>query len=788
MATAIQPTVDLDLLARIEDRVLWLSTWIIHYANYIRSNPDAMKLGGHEASSASMVTLMTALYFRELCPGDLVAVKPHASPVFHAIQYLLGNLSEETFRKYRSFHGLQAYPSRTKDPDAVDFTTGSVGLGAVTPGFAALVRQFVENHFGPRDPDRFIALTGDAELDEGNVWEAVTEDGLRRVGRLWWIIDLNRQSLDRVVPSGKAQRIEQMFRVHDWHVIELKYGKKLETCFARSNGWKLRRRIDLMSNDEYQALLRIEDGEIIRRKIAAGDPELAEVIADCPAGEVCDLIANLGGHDLEKILDGFAEANQVQDRPVVIVAYTVKGWGLPLAGDPLNHSKLLTPGQMEFLRERLGVSPGSEFARFDAQTAEGRFIHRRREALVRRPAPASEPSPVPDSLGQTYRGDISTQQALGAMLVSLSRVPEVARRMVTTSPDVAISTNLGGWIQKLGVYSSAEEPDYFRENDIALLLNWERGPKGHHIELGISENNFFLLLNMLGLGREFSGETLLPLGTIYDSFISRGLDALTYSAYNESKFIFAGTPSGVSLSPEGGLHQSFLTPSVGIEMPNLVYYEPCFAQELEWILLAALRQLLDRKRGQIVYLRLSTVPVDQSLFPGSALREQVLRGGYRLLDWRGEDGYDPARNVVNLFACGVITPVAVEAARGLRQEGLFANVINVTSPDLLYRGWVQATRIQAAAPAAHTTCHLGKLIPAAERRAPIVSVLDGHSHSLAFLGSVFGARAAALGVDEFGQTGSRRELYDHYGIGADAICRAAKKLLSRDLDCDTLIR
>ena len=781
---------ELDILQNIQDRVLWLSTYMIHYANSIRENPDGVKVGGHQASSASLVSLMTALYFRVLAAGDRVSVKPHASPIFHAIQFLLGKLPAEKLKQFRSFKGLQSYPSRTKDVDEVDFSTGSVGLGAVTPNFAALTQAYVKDHFQHDVQGRFIALVGDAELDEGNVWEALGEETLQQVGRVLWIVDLNRQSLDRIVPSGKAQKIKEMFRVNGWHVLELKYGSRLEEVFARPGGEKLRERIDLMTNDEYQSLLRLTDGEKILEKLAhpygIADTELVRLLKDCPAGEIRSLIADLGGHDLPKILTTLEEADRILHCPVVILAYTIKGWGLPIAGDPLNHSKQLTQEQVTELQRQFRIPLGEEFAGFPEDSPEGLYIKSRLGLLAGQsklpPAADSKESiSIPQSLGSQYKGQISTQQALGTLLTGLSRKPEVAARIVTTSPDVAISTNLGGWINKMGVYCQQESTNFFRENSISLMLNWEQSPRGHHLELGISENDLFLLLNMLGLSKEFTGETLLPVGTIYDPFISRGLDSLIYAAYCESKFIFAGTPSGITLSPEGGAHQSVITPSIGMELPNLVYYEPTFAQELEWIFLAGLKNLTDRKNGQIVYLRLSTRAILQELFPSTqeesqakTLRENVLKGGYRIVDYQSDPSYEPTSNVVNVFASGVVVPDAIEASQLLRNEGIFANVVVVTSPDLLYRGWQQASKLKMKNPASRFSFHLERLVPPAERQVPVVTVMDGHSHALSFIGSVFGTKTIPLGVNEFGQTGSRDELYDHYDIGKKAIIEAVR--------------
>ena len=765
---------DFELLHRMEQRVLWLSTYLIHYANHVRPNPDAVKVGGHQASCASVVSLLTAYYFAAAESGDLIAIKPHASPVYHAIQYLLGNLSIEKLLAYRRFGGLQAYPSRLKDPDGVDFSTGSVGFGAVMPHFMSLVRHYVGDHFGYSPVHRFLALMGDAELDEGNIWEALGEDSLQRLGRVLWMIDLNRQSLDRVTPSGRAQKIGGLLRSFGCHVIELKYGSRLETLFAQPGGDRLRARIDDMSNDEYQSLLRLDDPSTLAVQLTGGDPTLTRLIADVTPAQLRSLIADLGGHDLRRLLDAFRQANTITDRPVVLLAYTVKGWGLPIAGDPANHARLLTTEQVDHLREEFQIAAGDEFARFAADSPEDGLCAEARRKLARPSRPAAPAGfSVPDAVQVPHPAAVSTQQAFGAILSALAQVPDVRRRMVTTSPDVAVSTNLGGWIQKTGVYSIESRKDYFGESHIPVGVKWKQGPSGQHIELGISENNLFLLLGALGVSRDLFGEPLVPIGTLYDTFISRGLDALHYAIYNGAKFVLVGTPSGISLSPEGGLHQSLLPPSFGIESPRLTYFEPCFARELEWILLDGMSRILNDPSAESVFLRLSTVPQPQDLFPApsAALREAVLAGGYRILDHRAEPGYQPGTNVVNLFTCGVMVPLAIAASRDLAGDELYVNVINVTSSDLLHRGWVASGRARMSGQA--RPHHLEQLIPPAERHCPVVTVMDGHPHALSFLGSVFGAPTIPLGVDEYGQSGSRQELYDHYRIGLRSMIEAA---------------
>lgn len=776
---------DLEVLQEIEKRLLWLSTLIVHHANNVRPNPEKTKVGGHQASSASVATIMTALYFHFLKSGDRVSIKPHASPVLHAAQYLLGRLDKSYLTTLREFGGLQAYPSRTKDPDPVDFSTGSVGLGAVAPVYASLADAFAKLHYGGTTANRFISLIGDAELDEGNVWETVAEEAVSGLNNVIWIIDLNRQSLDRVIPGVRAGRLKALFAGAGWRVFEAKYGIRLQAAMSGEKGAALRARIDEMSNEEYQVLIRLKDANDLRRRLSdVVDSAQRKAILASVAGysddELPTLIANLGGHDLPCLVDVLNEADAVTDAPAVIFAYTVKGWGLPFAGDPQNHSQLLTQAQIDTLRTQFGVPENGDWSRFDPDSAAGKWCAERSEGLrdEQPRAPLVDPAVIPDSLDVRHPKETSTQEALGRTLGRIADFPEVRDRVVTMSPDVATSTHLSGWINKVGVFAQELAHDF--EDGQQRMLKWQPAPAGKHIELGISEMNLFMALGQFGLSYELTGQQLIPVGTVYDPFVCRGLDALIYSLYNGGKFIFAGTPAGVSLSPEGGAHQSTVTVSLGMELPGLTLWEPAFAREVEWILLEGMRQCSDRKNGQSTYLRLSTKPMDQTVMAEplarlgeDELRRQVLAGGYRLIDRNIVSPDLPLDSVVNMFVGGIMMPEALQAAELLQAEGVAVNVINVTSPDLLYAALRNARRAQLKnANAPLDLGHLGALIPANERKAPIVTVMDGASHALSFLGSVFGTPVVPLGVDEFGQSGTRAAVYEKVGIDAAQIFNA----------------
>jgi pyruvate dehydrogenase E1 component len=367
---------DLDLLDEIQRRVLWLAVRMVDSANRERDTGDGVKVGGHMASSASLVSVMTTLWMAHLDAEDRVAVKPHASPVLHALNYLLGDLDRSYLTRLREFGGLQAYPSRTKDPDRVDFSTGSVGLGPAATLFAAATRRYVDDHFGPRPHTRFISLLGDAELDEGNIWEAIADPATAGLGTVMWVVDVNRQSLDRVVPGIRIAQWRSQFEAAGWHVVELKYGRRLRALMDRTGGEALRAWIDAMPNEHYQSMFGMAPPDVRARFLQGAPPQVEALTAELADADLAELVCDLGGHDLADLLGAYADCDAVTDRPSVVFAYTIKGWGLPLAGNPRNHSMLLTAEQIDAFRSTVGLSASAEWDRGswqpgDASTSPG---------------------------------------------------------------------------------------------------------------------------------------------------------------------------------------------------------------------------------------------------------------------------------------------------------------------------------------------------------------------------------------------------------------------------------
>ncbi len=807
-------------MRELERKVLWLSSWTIHNANHLRESRDGIKVGGHQASSASVAAIMTALYFRILRPWDRVAVKPHASPIFHAIQYLLGHQTRDNLERFRALGGAQSYPSRTKDTDDVDFSTGSVGLGAAMSSFAALVQDYL--HFKSMLPadlpmGRMISIVGDAELDEGNIYEALLEGWKHDIRNVWWVIDYNRQSLDSVASDMMYGRFDEMFEAMGWRVVTAKYGKLLQRAFARPGGEALRRWIDDCPNSLYSALcykgetgVHAAPGSNVaphagergwREHLTAdlGDePGIVALLDEHDEPGLHRLMTNLAGNDIESMIETFESIDD--DKPTCFIAYTIKGFGLPFAGHKDNHSGLMNPEQMQSFQRSMKVSEGAEWEPF-----AGLQIPREEIEAFLADVPFAQKYPrryqapklaVPPDIAPPAGERQSTQEAFGRILNDLARGDSaLAKRIVTTSPDVTVSTGLGAWVNRRGIFDRRDRRDVFRDEKVVSAQIWEMSRQGQHIELSIAENNLFLLLAALGLSDQLFGARLLPIGTLYDPFISRGLDALNYACYQGARFLLVATPSGITLAPEGGAHQSIAAPLIGMSQDGLAAFEPAYADELAAIMAWSFDYMqrsgpnegesgggdnawLRDQEGGSVYLRLSTRPLGQPRRAMSeALRADIIAGGY----WLREPA--PGAELAIVYT-GAVAPGALAAFEAILEDMPGAGLLAVTSADRLHAGWSANGKIRREAgprPSTQQSAQIERLLSLLAPDAGLVTVIDGHPGTLAWLGAVAGHRVHALGVEHFGQTGDIIDLHRVYGIDDEAILSAAAALSLRRL-------
>ena len=765
-------------LEALDTRLRWLSSWTVHHANHIREKRDGLKVGGHQASCASMTAIMAAIYFHALRPQDKVAVKPHAGPVLQAIHYMLGNQSLDQLQRFRALGGAQSYPSRTKDTIPVDFSTGSVGLGVAITAFSSLVQDYLiaRGQMAEVDAGRMIALMGDAELDEGNIYECLIEGYKHDIRNCWWVVDYNRQSLDSTTADRMFRRFDDIFETCGWRVITLKHGKLQLAAFARPGGKSIEEWIDNCPNAEF-AVLTYQGGAAWRERLLAdigARPNVKKLLDSFDDEGLAALMTNLGGHCVESLVDAFDSA--ADERPTLFIAYTVKGYGLPLAGHKDNHSGMMNPTQIGQLRTSMGIAEGMEWEPFgglgDNQAANLKAFIGRSALAGKAPEALAPAIPVPARL-PVPRGDAqSTQAAFGNVLLDLAKSTEaLADHIVTTAPDVTQTTNLGAFVNQRGLFRRAEMADVFRAANIPSAQRWAGHAAGQHIELGIAENNFFLALTSLGLAAPHFGTRLIPVGTVYDPFIARGLDALNYGCYSDARFLLVGTPSGLTLGPEGGAHQSINTPLIGMGQPGLAYFEPAWADEVALMMRWAFEHM-QRPEGSSVYLRLSTRVIPQIERANADWEADALKGAYWL---RKPDGNAEAA----IAFTGAIAPEVLDAWQQLTEDIPGLGLLNVTSPDLLHRDWSarRAARwTSSKAAPSHVETLLSQLAPGTG----LVTVIDGSPGALSWLGGVKGMRVSPLGVDRFGQTGDLPDLYRTYRLDAEAIVDAAAELFLGD--------
>ena len=770
IATAIRNDADsIAMIEQLDDRLRWLSAWTIHHANHLRPSRDGIKVGGHQASCASMSTIMASLYFAALGPNDRVAVKPHAGPLLHAIHYLLGSQNREQLMAFRALHGAQSYPSRTKDAIPVDFSTGSVGLGVAVTAFASLVQDYLVAHGGLAlaDTGRMIALMGDAELDEGNIYECLIEGYKHDIRNCWWIVDYNRQSLDHTTADRMFRRFDDIFETCGWRVITVKHGRRQKAAFAEPGGAALEAWIDNCPNVEFAALT-YQGGAAWRARLTAdigSKRGLAALLARRDDDELARLMTDLGGHCVASLLAAYAEA-AASDRPALIIAYTVKGKGLPLAGHKDNHAGQMNAPQMATLRDTLGIAEGDEWEPWagigdNQRGALQAFVAASPAARLARDK-AFELVAVP-AIAAPEGDEQSTQAAFGRILLDIAKAGgPLADRIVTTSPDVTVSTNLGPWVNARGLFRRGELADVFRAAKIPSPQKWSGDSAGQHLELGIAENNLFLMLAAAGLAAPLFGTRLLPIGTVYDPFIARGLDALNYGCYQDARFLLVATPSGLTLAPEGGAHQSINPPLIAMGQPGLTMFEPAYADELAALMHWSFGHMQAADGGS-VYLRLTTRNLVQPVRSDDGWRAGTIAGGY----WLKPPGAGAEAAIV---AMGALLPEALAAWEALVDDVSGLGLLVVTSPDLLHRGWsaAGAARWTGKAAPSHAETLLGAL-PAGAR---LVTLLDGSPAALSWLGGVRGQRVVPLGVDRFGQTGDLPDLYREYRLDSDAIIAA----------------
>lgn len=886
-----------DVLNSIAKRAQYLATQMIFQANHRTDKEKGdPKIGGHVSASSSALHIMGALHMVVKTGFDFIANKPHASPTDHSYNYLLDlflnkDLSKMTLEECNTaMMGLRKYSANGEpvfqsyhsayDCDHHNFLpSGTVGIPPVNVGYLALAYRFAKEH-GYEVPDaHFWALSGDSEFREGSMYEAIPDFAERELGNLTWIVDYNRQSLDghritnkRIMNGTDADRIERTMLANGWDVINLKHGSLRQKLFKSPGGEDFKKFLEQELEDyELQALLLVKDIPTLKKGISKEHPKLKKFMDSISDADLFNALRDFGGHDFGLLVEAMEESKKNQRKPTMIIAHTIKGWGLKMAAAPGNHSALLNEDEMEEMRQKQGLKDDTLFARFEKGSAESEFLKQRGEVLYKQIVEQNEIKKRNEKLFSelmTKYGQIPasldintkmtsyphTQWMLGQLTAKLTRIANTpldekkltgsqkplpaselpwktpGELLVTMAPDVGTSTNLNPAMDGK-IFGAAAVPDYemdlgVKDHKLPDLVPGEE-VSDRYLRFDIAEGNVMSCMGSFGKIRDVLGVPLLPLMTVYDFFIKRALDQYFYNLYWKSSFICVGTPSGVTLSPEGAQHGW----KSDLQIPNQVTWEPFFAIELDWILCESVRRhMMNDNEGRTgVLIRGVTRGVEQkdlmtnlkrqlrfktdqsqnlclSQFPISGaidestvaamdessilavLREDVLQGAYYLIDYRGYAGFEPGDNVVNIFAMGAMGTEAIKASEKLLTMGVYANVIIVTSPDLLCGiqahqndyNWLKTGLGINSNLVLHPTESLDghDLVMVAGRRVPIVSVHDGEAGLLDNLGSVIGVRQESLAVRKHSKCGRPSEVYAYHHIDSESVVDACGKVLS----------
>jgi pyruvate dehydrogenase E1 component len=745
---------------RIRDHVAHAALAMIDFANHKPDNRALKpKVGGHQASCMSSVDILCALYLHALRPHDRVCVKPHAAPVLYALAHLCGAVGEGDLDRLREFGGLQPYPTSAKNPQWVDYTSSSEALGPAATIYDAYGAVHERRGLGRADADgpMFYAHVGDGELTEGQIDESLYDAGRWHLDNLVWVVDLNRQSLDRVMDdTGDLGRwVEAKFAAQGWEVITLRHGGRAQDLYARPGGEVLRAGIEALDDALWHPLLLLRgaalryalgasvdvppgaEGQIaaaVREAVGLSGRAAKSVAAwlgDLDDAALAAAVGHLGGHDLAALIEALDAARAVRGRPVVIVAHTIKGYQTSQAAHPENHGALLPEDEVAGWGVARGLPAGVRYPRPAAGSAEASCLERVRRDVFTKPEPLWAPPPLADlrralaEVRTPRRRVSSTGEAFQSLNLALLR-SEAARWLQFCAPDVGHTTHLGPVIRQTGVFAPRDLPDtyaFLREAQ-RTSFDFRPSPTGQFHALGIAEGNAMLWAYAFGR-RRLSGEPrtpLLPVVTVYDKFFERALNQLDYAVYAGARFVAVGVPSGTGLSRETATHQSLMTPRIMMDLPGIVAYEPAFAVDVEAVYLHALGQLWD-EAGEAVYLRLTTQPMEQPDELPADHAEAAVRGAWWLVgadDRRRADG----PNVVFVASGRKLREVRQAAQALLEQHGVGSRVLNVTSYERLWRDWDAFSRAPEAWDDPARSYVLAELFDDATLNLPLIIVGD----------------------------------------------------------------
>ena len=779
-------------------------------AMVVQANRQSSEYGGHLSSYASSATLYEVGFNHfwrsasEKHPGDMVFMQGHSSPGIYARAYLENRLSEDQLRHFRQEAtapgvGLSSYPHPWLMPDFWQFPTVSMGLGPMMAIFQARFVRYMENRGLAKPSDRKVwAFLGDGEMDEPESMGALTMPVREGLDNLVFVINCNLQRLDGPVRgNGKIiQELEAAFLGAGWNVIKVLWGSRWDPLLARDTKGLLRRVMEECVDGEYQNF-KAKGGAYTREHFFGKYPELKAMVANMSDEEIWRL--NRGGHDPRKVYAAYHAASMHKGQPTVILAKTVKGFGLGKGGEGqmiAHQQKKLSEDDLRVFRDRFNIPvtddeiAGLPFKKPDESSEEMKYLRERRTFLGgslparRKEAPPLAVPPL-DSFSALLEGtgdrEISTTMAFVRILTALLKDKNIGRNIVPIVPDEARTFGMEGLFRQIGIYSSVGQ--LYTPQDAETLMSYREDKKGQMIEEGINEAGS--LCSWIAAGTAYSnhGVNMVPFYIFYSMFGFQRVGDFIWAAgdIQARGFLLGATAGRTTLAGEGLQHQDGHSLLLASTVPNCVVYDPTYAYELAVIIHDGMRRMFVNQENVFYYIAVMNENYQQPAIP-KGVEEGILKGAYLL-----QKGGDGKKARTTLLGSGTILREARAAAEILEKDyGVAADVFSVTSFNELRREALEVERWNLLHPGEQArTPYVQQLLK--DREGPVIAATDYMRTVPDQIRQWVSGRYVTLGTDGYGRSDSRAALRKHFEVDRNYITVAALKSLADDGKVDKKI-
>jgi pyruvate dehydrogenase E1 component len=785
----------------MERRIKSLIRWNA-MAMVVRQNKYDAGIGGHISTYASLATLLEvgfnhffhASYGDQ--PGDLVYFQGHASPGVYGRAFLEGRLSEEHLKNFRhelrETPGLSSYPHPWLMPEFWNFPTVSMGLGPINAIYQARFMRYLENRgIIPPTPRHIWAFLGDGEMDEPESMGSITLASREKLDNLVFVINCNLQRLDGPVRgNGKViQELEAAFRGAGWNVLKVIWGCDWDPLLERDTSGLLQRRMGEVVDGEFQTLV-TKDGAFVRQHFFGRYPELLDLVSHLSDEEIFKL--RRGGHDPKKVYNAYKRAIDTKGQPTLILAHTVKGYGLGEAGEGRNithQQKKLNENEITHFRTRFEIpipeesARNASFFRPPSDSPEMAYLHERRRQLggympARNPSKVPIPAPPLDFFKESLDGsggrEVSSTMAMVRVLTLLLKHPELGKRVVPIIPDEARTFGMESLFRQFGIYAS--QGQLYKPHDAEMFLYYKESKDGQILEEGITEAGSMASFTAAGTAYANYRVDMIPFFIYYSMFGFQRVGDMIW-AFGDARgkgFLCGGTAGRTTLSGEGLQHQDGHSPVIASTVPNCTTYDPAYAYEIAIIVQDGIRRMYQEHEDRFYYITLYNENYPMPPMPAGLDAEGVLRGIYRY--------QAPAKGKakVHLFGSGPILNEAVRAQQILADKyNVAADVWSVTSYNELRRDALAVERWNRLHPdEPEKVPYLLQALKGAD--GPIIAASDYMKVLADQLAPWLAGRLETLGTDGFGRSDNREFLRRHFEINAESIAAAALSRLARD--------